>query len=79
MSNFKHYIDGIKNGESFFNEEFKLNVILNALCVVHAVYAILFFVFDMRYLGFYAVVTEEGIPDHNSKLHYRGLDFCGFA
>ena len=57
MSNFKHYIDGIKNGESFFNEEFKLNVILNTLCVVHAVYAILFFVFDMRYLGFYAVVT----------------------
>ena len=57
MSNLKHYIDGIRNGEGFFDESFKLNFILNTLCVVHAIYSILFFAFDFRYLGFYAVAT----------------------
>ena len=57
MSNFKHYLEGIKNGEGFFNEDFKLNVVLNTLCIIHAIYAILFFAFDFRVLGFYAVVT----------------------
>jgi len=57
MSNFKHYIDGIKNGESFFNETFKLNLMLNTLCVIHAIYAILLFSFDFRSLGIYVVVT----------------------
>ena len=57
MSNLKHYIDGIRNGEGFFDEAFKLNMILNILCVMHAIYAILLFAFDFRYLGVYAVVT----------------------
>ena len=57
MSNLKHYLDGIKNGEGFFNENFKLNLMLNALCVIHAIYSILLFAFDYRYLGIYAVVT----------------------
>ena len=51
MSNLKHYIDGIKNGEGFFNEAFKLNVMLNTLCVIHAIYSILLFAFDYRTLG----------------------------
>ena len=55
MSNIKHYIDGIKNGEVFFNEAFKLNFFLNALCVINAIYAILFFSFDLRYLGMISV------------------------
>ena len=57
MSNLKHYIEGIKNGEGFFDEAFKLNVILNALCIIHAVYAILLFAFGYSFLGAYAVGT----------------------
>ena len=57
MSNFKHYLEGIKNGEGFFNEAFKLNFMLNILCVLHAAYSILLFAFGFRYLGAYAVVT----------------------
>ena len=56
MSNLKHYIDGIKNGEGFFDEAFKLHFFLNVLCVIKAIYAILFFTFDLRYLGLFAVV-----------------------
>jgi len=56
MSNLKHYIDGIKNGEGFFDEAFKLHLFLNALCVIKAIYAILFFTFDLRYLGMLSVV-----------------------
>ena len=57
MSNLKHYIEGIKNGEGFFDEAFKLNVILNALCIIHAVYAIVLFAFGYSFLGAYAVGT----------------------
>ena len=55
MSNLKHYIEGIKNGEGFFDEVFKLNFFLNTLCIISSIYAILFFSFDFRYLGVYAV------------------------
>ena len=55
VSNLKHYIEGIKNGDGFFDEAFKLNFILNTFCVVNAIYAILFFVFDYRYMGVAAV------------------------
>lgn len=57
MSNLKHYLDGIKNGEGFFNESFKLNLMLNVLCVIHAIYSILLFAFDFRTLGIYVVIT----------------------
>lgn len=57
MSNLRHYINGIKNGEGFFDESFKLNVILNALCIMHSAYAILMFAFGYSFLGAYAVGT----------------------
>lgn len=56
MSNLKHYIEGIKNGEGFFDEAFKLHFFLNALCIIKAIYAILFFSFDLRYQGLLSVV-----------------------
>ncbi|MBR3040494.1 MAG: GGDEF domain-containing protein [Lachnospiraceae bacterium] len=51
MSNLKHYLDGIKNGKEYFNEAFKLNVILNAICVINAAMSILLFAFGFMYLG----------------------------
>ena len=53
MGNFKHYLNCIRNGEAFFDEQFKFGFILHEVGLLHLVFAILFIIMGNRVLGVY--------------------------
>ena len=44
MSNIKHYVTSIKNGEVYFDEQFKFALILHEVGILHLIFAILFLI-----------------------------------
>ena len=60
MGNLFHYIKGIKNGESFFDEQFKFSFILREVSVVHFLFAVLFLIAGNKIIGIYNVAIFVG-------------------
>ena len=60
MGNFKHYIQSIRNGEAFFDEQFKFAFILHEVGILHLIFAILFIIMGNKILGAYNVVVFIG-------------------
>ena len=56
MGNLKHYINCIRNGEAFFDEQFKFSFILHEVGIIHLLFAILFLIMGNKLLGIYNVV-----------------------
>lgn len=48
MSNIKHYVEGIKNGEGYFGEQFRFSFLSVCMLIFHLALAIIFFLFDCR-------------------------------
>ena len=57
MGNLKHYINSIKNGEAFFDEQFKFSFVLHEVGIIHLIFAILFLIMGNKILGIYNVVV----------------------
>lgn len=54
-NNLKHYIDGIKNGDVFFDEKFKMTTALKMAGLLHAVFLVLFLIMGVIPLVVYQV------------------------
>ena len=57
MGNLKHYINCIRNGEAFFDEQFKFSFILHEVGIIHLIFAIMFLIMGNKFLGIYNVVA----------------------
>ena len=55
MSNLKHYVTSIKNGEVYFDEQFKFALILHEVGILHLIFAVLFLIIGQRVMGVYNV------------------------
>ena len=60
MGNLSHYIKCIRNGEVFFDEQFKFAFLLHEVGILHLIFAILFIVMGNRVLGVYNVCVFIG-------------------
>ena len=60
MSNIKHYVTSIKNGEVYFDEQFKFALILHEVGILHLIFAILFLISSHRILCIYNVCIFIG-------------------
>ncbi|MBO4310865.1 MAG: GGDEF domain-containing protein [Lachnospiraceae bacterium] len=60
MGNFSHYIKGIRNGEVFFDEQFKFSFILHEVGLLHLLFSVLFYIMGNRVLGIYNVCVFLG-------------------
>ncbi len=60
MGNLRHYINGIRNGEVYFDEKFKFGFILHEVSLLHLLFAILFLCMGNKILGIYNVVVFIG-------------------
>ncbi len=64
MSNLRHYYEAIKNGDVFFDEYRKASLVLNAVTVLHALFALFFWFTDVVPMVIYnggAVLAYQGI------------------
>lgn len=64
MGNLKHYYEALKSGDIFFDEYRKSALLLNAVTILHAVFAVFFWVTDVAIMGVYniaIVVAYQGI------------------
>ncbi len=57
MGNLKHYYQALKNGDVFFDEYRKSALILSAVTILHIIFAIFFWVSDVKVMSVYNVVV----------------------
>ncbi len=55
MGNLKHYYEALKNGDVFFDEYRKAALIMNAVTILHVVFAIFFWATGVTIMGVYNV------------------------
>lgn len=56
MGNLKHYYEALKNGDVFFDEYRKAALILNAVTVLHMIFAVFFWMTDVPVMGIYNLI-----------------------
>ena len=64
MGNLKHYYEAIKNGDVFFDEYRKSALIMNAVTIMHIIFAVFFWITDVTVMGVYnlaIVAAYQGI------------------
>ena len=64
MGNLKHYYEAIKNGDVFFDEYRKSALIMNAVTIMHIIFAVFFWITDVAVMGVYnlaIVAAYQGI------------------
>lgn len=56
MSNLKHYLEKIRKGDIYFDEAFKISILLRETGILHLVFSVLFFIMGNIHLGVYDVI-----------------------
>jgi diguanylate cyclase (GGDEF)-like protein len=88
MSNFKHYIEGIKNGEGYFGEQFRFSFLSACMLIFHLILAVLFFLFDCRLISaiasvsvliYYLVLTLTRKQKYEIALAIASLEVAWFS